>query len=51
MNHESIEISLRRGRVPYFNLNNKSTEKKRIKKKLIQFNNYLNTYGLSFNNI
>lgn len=51
MNHESIEISLRRGRVPYFNLHNKSTEKKRIKKKLIQFNNYLNTYGLSFNNI
>ena len=51
MNHDTIELNLRRGRIPYFNLRNKLEQKITIKKKLDQFNNYLNTFGLSFSKI
>ena len=50
MNHESIELNLRR-RTPYFNLRDQMNEKKKIKKKLLQFNKFLNSYGLEFKKI
>ena len=40
MNNDSIELNLRRGKVPYFNLRNKLEQKIKIKKKLDQFNTY-----------
>ena len=51
MNNDSIELNLRRGKVPYFNLRNKLEQKIKIKKKLDQFNTYLNTFGLCFSKI
>lgn len=51
MSYDSIDLYYRKKRVPYFNLINKSTEKKRLKKKFIQFNTYLSSYGLSFDKI
>ena len=50
MNREIIKLSLRR-RIPYFNLRDKQNEKIKIKKKLMQFNNFLNSYGLGFETI
>jgi hypothetical protein len=50
MNHESIELNLRK-RTPYFNLRDQLNEKRKIKRKLIQFNNFLNSYGLRFKSI
>ena len=50
MNRETIELSLRR-RIPYFNLRDKQNEKIKIKKKLVQFNKFLNSYGLGFEKI
>jgi len=50
MNHETIELSLRR-RIPYFDLRDKQNEKRKIKKKLIQFNKFLNSYNLGFESI
>lgn len=51
MNHEYIQLNLRKNRVPYFNLYDKMKEKRKIKKKLDEFNNFLYTYGLSFSNV
>ena len=51
MSYDSIELNFRRFRVPYFDLIDKSKEKRKIKKKLDQFNKYLNSYGLGFNKI
>ena len=50
MNHETIELSLRR-RIPYFDLRDKQNEKRKRKKKLIQFNKFLNSYNLGFESI
>ena len=50
MNRETIELSLRR-RIPYFNLRDKQNEKIKIKKKLVQFDKFLNSYGLGFEKI
>ena len=50
MNYESIELTLRR-RIPYFDLKDKQNEKRKIKKKLIQFNKFLNSYNLGFESI
>jgi hypothetical protein len=50
MNYESIELTLRR-RIPYFDLKDKQNEKRKIKKKLMQFNNFLSSYGLGFESI
>ena len=50
MNHESIELNLRK-RTPYFSLRDQLNEKRKIKKKLIQFNKFLNSYGLRFKTI
>jgi hypothetical protein len=51
MSYEFMEFNLRRQRVNYFNLRDKMRQKRKIKDKLKQFNNFLNTYGLQFNNI
>ena len=51
MNYEFLEFNLRRRRTNYFNLRDKMRQKRKIKDKLKQFNNFLNTYGLQFNNI
>ena len=49
--YDEIILNLRWGRTPFFNLNRKDNEKVKIKKKLEQFNVFLNTYGLSFKQI
>jgi len=46
--YDEIILNLRWGRTPFFDLNRKDNEKVKIKKKLEQFNVFLNTYGLSF---
>ena len=50
MNHESIELNLRR-RIPYFHLLDQMKEKRKIKRKLAQFNRFLGSYGLNFKKI
>ena len=51
MSYEFLDFNLKRKRINYFNLRDKFREKRKIKEKLRQFNNYLNTYGLKFSNI
>ena len=51
MTHDSIELNLRASRIPYFDLINKKHEKLKIKKKFLQFNRYLQTFGLCLKTI
>lgn len=51
MPYDSIDLNLRQGRTPYFNLIHKQTEKIKFRRKFTQFNNYLRTYGLNINKI
>ena len=51
-NYDEITLNMRWGRAPLnFNLNYKENEKVKIRRKLQQFNTFLNSYGLSFKNI
>ena len=50
-NYDEIILNMRWGRVPFFNLNHKENEKVNIRRKLQQFNTFLNSFGLSFKNI
>ena len=51
MPKELIKLPLRTTRIKYFDLINKKHERLKIKKKLKQFNTYLKTFGLEFENI
>ena len=51
MVYDCIDLNSRIRRVPYFSLVDKLKEKKKLKKKLDQFNTYLKSYGLAFNKI
>ena len=51
MPFESIELNLRRNRIPYFSLRDKQQEKRKIKNKLKQFNKLLNSMHLNFRKI
>jgi hypothetical protein len=51
MPYDCIDLNLRLKRIPYFSLVDKQSEKKKIKKKLLQFNKYLQTMGLCFEKI
>lgn len=48
---DTIELPIRPSRIPYFDLINKKHERLKIKKKLMQFNRFLQTFGLCFKNI
>ena len=51
MPFESLELNLRRNRIPYFSLRDKQQEKRKIKNKLKQFNKLLNSMHLNFRKI
>ncbi len=51
MPFESIELNIRRNRIPYFSLKDKQQEKRKIKDKLKQFNKFLNSMQLNFRKI
>ena len=50
-NYDEIGLNLRWGRRPYFDLSRQDNQKIKIRRKLEQFNTYLNTFGLGFKNI
>lgn len=50
-NYDEIIINMRWSRRAFFQLARQDNLKMKIKRKLIQFNNYLNSYGLKFKNI
>ena len=50
MKYDSIELTMRK-RINFFQLVDKSKQKRLLRKKLTKFNEYLKTYGLSFKNI
>ncbi len=51
MPYDCIDLNLRHGRIPYFDLVQKRAERMKFRKKLNQFNNYLRTYGLNLKSV